>query len=132
MSGPPYRQSRDDVRRRVVELEREIARLHRRITDSYWSYLAPTLGAQRQALSTPTSDDASWRQREEMLSSYKDELEFAVARAPAVAKELCTAPASIDPTALGPTVAELMSKARLNADMFGADAEGPGMPSKTI
>ena len=37
-----------------------------------------------------------------------------------------------DPTALGPVVAELMSKARLNADMSGNDAAGPGMPSQTI
>lgn len=37
-----------------------------------------------------------------------------------------------DPGALGPVVAELMAKARLNADMSGNDAEGPGMPSHTI
>jgi NAD(P)-dependent dehydrogenase (short-subunit alcohol dehydrogenase family) len=37
-----------------------------------------------------------------------------------------------DPTALGPVVAELMAAARPNADMAGADAEGPGRPSKTI
>jgi NAD(P)-dependent dehydrogenase (short-subunit alcohol dehydrogenase family) len=37
-----------------------------------------------------------------------------------------------DPGALGPVVAELMSQARLNADMSGQDAEGPGMPTKSI
>jgi NAD(P)-dependent dehydrogenase (short-subunit alcohol dehydrogenase family) len=37
-----------------------------------------------------------------------------------------------DPATLGPVVAELMSKARLNADMRGVDAEGPGRPPRTI
>lgn len=37
-----------------------------------------------------------------------------------------------DPAALGPVVADLMSKARLNADMSGNDAEGPGMPTHSI
>ncbi len=37
-----------------------------------------------------------------------------------------------DPTALGPVVAELMSKARLNANMDGTDHEGPGFPPQTI
>ena len=37
-----------------------------------------------------------------------------------------------DPTQLGSFVAELMGKARLNADMRGADAEGPGRPGRTI
>ena len=37
-----------------------------------------------------------------------------------------------DPAELGPIVRDLMSKARLNADMSGNDAEGPGMPSQTI
>jgi NAD(P)-dependent dehydrogenase (short-subunit alcohol dehydrogenase family) len=34
-----------------------------------------------------------------------------------------------DPTKLQPVIAELMSKARLNADMTGREAEGPGRPS---
>jgi NAD(P)-dependent dehydrogenase (short-subunit alcohol dehydrogenase family) len=37
-----------------------------------------------------------------------------------------------DPTKMGEVVAELMSKARLNADMGGNDAEGPGRPGKGI
>lgn len=37
-----------------------------------------------------------------------------------------------DPAKLGPVVAELMSNARLNADMSGRDAEGPGRPSQSI
>jgi NAD(P)-dependent dehydrogenase (short-subunit alcohol dehydrogenase family) len=37
-----------------------------------------------------------------------------------------------DPSDLGPVVAELMSKARLNAGMDGADREGPGFPSQSI
>lgn len=37
-----------------------------------------------------------------------------------------------DPAKLGDVVAELMNRARLNADVFGRDAEGPGRPSKTI
>jgi NAD(P)-dependent dehydrogenase (short-subunit alcohol dehydrogenase family) len=37
-----------------------------------------------------------------------------------------------DPTELGPVVAELMSKARLNAYMDGLDHEGPGFPSQSI
>ncbi len=37
-----------------------------------------------------------------------------------------------DPTKLGPVVAELMSNARLNADMSGKDAEGPGRPGQGI
>ncbi|MDH3754783.1 MAG: short-chain dehydrogenase, partial [Acidimicrobiia bacterium] len=37
-----------------------------------------------------------------------------------------------DPAGLGPVVAELMAKARPNADMDGNDAEGPGRPGKTI
>ncbi|MGY6499397.1 MAG: SDR family oxidoreductase [Acidimicrobiales bacterium] len=37
-----------------------------------------------------------------------------------------------DPTQLGPVVAELMANARLNADMGGNDAEGPGRPGKSI
>jgi NAD(P)-dependent dehydrogenase (short-subunit alcohol dehydrogenase family) len=37
-----------------------------------------------------------------------------------------------DPTALGPVVADLMARARLNADMNGTDAEGPGRPGSTI
>ncbi len=37
-----------------------------------------------------------------------------------------------DPTTLKPIVAKLMADARLNADMRGRDAEGPGRPSKTI
>jgi NAD(P)-dependent dehydrogenase (short-subunit alcohol dehydrogenase family) len=37
-----------------------------------------------------------------------------------------------DPTQLGPVVAELMAAARLNADMGGNDAEGPGRPGTTI
>ncbi|MDZ7678767.1 MAG: SDR family oxidoreductase [Acidimicrobiales bacterium] len=37
-----------------------------------------------------------------------------------------------DPTKLGPVVAELMANARLNADMSGEDAEGPGRPGTTI
>ncbi len=37
-----------------------------------------------------------------------------------------------DPADLGPVVAELMSKARLNASMDGDDHEGPGFPSQGI
>ena len=37
-----------------------------------------------------------------------------------------------DPTKLSPLVAELMAKARLNPDMRGRDAEGPGRPGRTI
>ena len=39
---------------------------------------------------------------------------------------------SQDPTTLQPVVAELMSKAQLNADMSGNPAEGPGRPSHEI
>ena len=37
-----------------------------------------------------------------------------------------------DPADMGPVVAELMSKARLNASMAGTDHEGPGFPSQSI
>ncbi len=37
-----------------------------------------------------------------------------------------------EPADLGPVMAELMSKARLNADMGGTDHEGPGFPGKGI
>ena len=37
-----------------------------------------------------------------------------------------------DPAELGPVVAELMAKARLNASMDGKDHEGPGFPSHAI
>jgi len=37
-----------------------------------------------------------------------------------------------DPADLGPVMAELMSKARLNADMSGTDHEGPGFPGHEI
>ena len=37
-----------------------------------------------------------------------------------------------DPAGMGPVVAELMSKARLNASMAGTDHEGPGFPSQSI
>jgi NAD(P)-dependent dehydrogenase (short-subunit alcohol dehydrogenase family) len=37
-----------------------------------------------------------------------------------------------DPTRLGPVIAKLMADARLNADLFGDDAEGPGRPSRSI
>ena len=37
-----------------------------------------------------------------------------------------------DPAQMGPVVAELMAEARLNADMGGNDAEGPGRPGKSI
>jgi NAD(P)-dependent dehydrogenase (short-subunit alcohol dehydrogenase family) len=37
-----------------------------------------------------------------------------------------------DPTQLGPVVADLMARARLNADMNGAPAEGSGRPGHTI
>jgi NAD(P)-dependent dehydrogenase (short-subunit alcohol dehydrogenase family) len=37
-----------------------------------------------------------------------------------------------DPTLLGPVMAKLMADARLNSDLFGDDAEGPGRPSHTI
>lgn len=39
---------------------------------------------------------------------------------------------SLDPEALTPVVAELMAKARLNADMGGHDVEGPGRPGHGI
>jgi NAD(P)-dependent dehydrogenase (short-subunit alcohol dehydrogenase family) len=37
-----------------------------------------------------------------------------------------------DPTKLQPIIAELMGKARLNADMTGKEAEGPGRPSHVV
>ncbi|HSL58403.1 MAG TPA: SDR family oxidoreductase [Acidimicrobiales bacterium] len=37
-----------------------------------------------------------------------------------------------DPTEMGPVVAKLMADARLNADMGGNDAEGPGRPGTSI
>jgi NAD(P)-dependent dehydrogenase (short-subunit alcohol dehydrogenase family) len=37
-----------------------------------------------------------------------------------------------DPSKLAPIVADLMSRARLNADMGGRESEGPGRPSHTI
>jgi NAD(P)-dependent dehydrogenase (short-subunit alcohol dehydrogenase family) len=37
-----------------------------------------------------------------------------------------------DPTTLRPIVADLMARARLNADMRGQDVEGPGRPAHTI
>jgi NAD(P)-dependent dehydrogenase (short-subunit alcohol dehydrogenase family) len=37
-----------------------------------------------------------------------------------------------DPAEMGPVVAELMANTRLNADMGGNDAEGPGRPGKSI
>ena len=39
---------------------------------------------------------------------------------------------TLDPEALTPVIAELMAKARLNADMGGIDIEGPGRPGHTI
>jgi NAD(P)-dependent dehydrogenase (short-subunit alcohol dehydrogenase family) len=38
----------------------------------------------------------------------------------------------LDPESLTPVIAELMAKARLNADMGGYDVEGPGRPGHTI
>ena len=43
-----------------------------------------------------------------------------------------TAMQTEDAADLGPVVAELMSKARLNADMSGQPIDGPGRPSHTI
>ncbi len=37
-----------------------------------------------------------------------------------------------DPAALGPVMADLMARARLNSDMNGDPAEGPGRPSHSI
>jgi NAD(P)-dependent dehydrogenase (short-subunit alcohol dehydrogenase family) len=37
-----------------------------------------------------------------------------------------------DPTLLGPAVEQLMSDARPNADMSGADREGPGRPTRPV
>ena len=37
-----------------------------------------------------------------------------------------------DPTLLGPAVEQLMSEARPNADMSGADREGPGRPTRPV
>ena len=37
-----------------------------------------------------------------------------------------------DPEAMTDVVARLMADARLNADMRGDDAEGPGRPGRTI
>jgi len=37
-----------------------------------------------------------------------------------------------DPTLLGPAVEQLMSDARPNADMTGADREGPGRPTRPV
>jgi NAD(P)-dependent dehydrogenase (short-subunit alcohol dehydrogenase family) len=37
-----------------------------------------------------------------------------------------------DPNDLGPVVAKLMAEARLNSDLFGDDAEGPGRPGHDI
>jgi len=37
-----------------------------------------------------------------------------------------------DPTMLRGVVADLMGRARLNANMRGDDAEGPGMPARTM
>jgi len=37
-----------------------------------------------------------------------------------------------DPLALGPVMAELMGAARLNSDLYGNDAEGPGRPAHSI
>jgi NAD(P)-dependent dehydrogenase (short-subunit alcohol dehydrogenase family) len=37
-----------------------------------------------------------------------------------------------DPAQLGPVVSQLMADARLNADMSGKDAEGPGRPGKSL
>jgi hypothetical protein len=37
-----------------------------------------------------------------------------------------------DPADLGPVVADLMQRARLNANMNGQDHEGPGFPSQSI
>lgn len=38
----------------------------------------------------------------------------------------------LDPEALTPVIADLMARARLNADMGGNDVEGPGRPGHTI
>ncbi len=40
-----------------------------------------------------------------------------------------TAAPVADPAGLGPVIAGLMARARPNANMFGADAEGPGRPT---
>ena len=37
-----------------------------------------------------------------------------------------------DPSELGPVMHELMSQARLNANMNGTDHEGPGFPVQSI
>ena len=39
---------------------------------------------------------------------------------------------TLDPEALTPVIADLMARARLNADMSGNDIEGPGRPGPTI
>ena len=39
---------------------------------------------------------------------------------------------NLEPSELTPLVADLMARARLNADMGGNDVEGPGRPGKTI
>ncbi len=43
-----------------------------------------------------------------------------------------TVPPVDDPAQLRDVVADLMSRARLNANMRGDDAEGPGLPARTI
>ena len=37
-----------------------------------------------------------------------------------------------DPTLIGPAVEHLMAEARPNADMTGADREGPGRPTRPV
>ena len=40
--------------------------------------------------------------------------------------------ADADPTTLGPTVLDLLRNARINADMSGREAEGPGRPTQNL
>ena len=40
--------------------------------------------------------------------------------------------ADADPTTLGPTVLDLLRNARINADMSGKEAEGPGRPTQNL
>ena len=40
--------------------------------------------------------------------------------------------ADADPTTLGPTVLDLLRNARINADMSGMEAEGPGRPTQNL
>jgi hypothetical protein len=101
-SGGPYRQGDRDARRQTEQLQAEVEELRPRIAPRYWELLDELAKLRDEIDQLPAPQRREqWRQHAQLLEEFRNQLTYAIDRAPALEASLSALPHSIEADALG-------------------------------